>query len=134
LVCFMFLVLEWYYWSGKNGLLVFLECAWCCVSALYVLPMARTDILAQTSASCLGENSRNSPWFCSSISLMRKVLVLSNKPSRSGESASPQWELVRNLMLSTWNVAQAMDFCFERRVISLKREGLAQARARKVLL
>ena len=134
LVCFMFLVLEWYYWSGENGLLVFLDVALCCASALYAWIVARTNMLAQESSSRLDENSRNSPWFCSSISLRQKAFVLSNKPSRSSKSASPKWELMGNLVFSAWNVAQARDFCFEQRVILLRREGLAQTRARRVLL
>ena len=61
LVCFMFLVLEWYYWSGENGLLAFLNVALCCVSTLHAWTMTRTNILAQASSSRLGDNSRNSP-------------------------------------------------------------------------
>jgi len=44
--------------------------------AACVKQWGRTDILAQASSSRLGKNSRSSPWFCSSISLRRRVLIL----------------------------------------------------------
>ena len=44
----------------------------------------------QASSSRLGESTRSSPWFCSSISLSQRVLVLSDALSRSGESGSPK--------------------------------------------
>jgi len=45
---------------------------------------ARADILAQVSSSRPGENNRSSPWFCSSILLRQRVLVLRDASARSG--------------------------------------------------
>ena len=71
-----------------------LDVALCCISALHAWAVARTDILPHASSSRLGENSRSSPWFCSSISLRRPTLVMSNASSRSGEDGSPKRALV----------------------------------------
>jgi len=94
---------------------------------MHVIVM-RTVILAQASSSRLGESSRSSSWFCSSVSLTRKDLVLSDASSRSGENGSPKRALEENLLFFAWVLVQARDFWFGRRVISLRREGLAQAR------
>ncbi|QCE13993.1 hypothetical protein DEO72_LG11g991 [Vigna unguiculata] len=66
--------------------------------------------------------------FCSSSSPRRRALVLSDTLSRSGESDSPNRVLEENLVSSTRVLVQARDFDFGRRVISLKRGSLAQAR------
>ncbi|QCD92966.1 hypothetical protein DEO72_LG5g1035 [Vigna unguiculata] len=52
--------------------------------------VVRAGILAQASLSRPGEISRNSPWFCSSISLRRPIRVLSDALSRSSENGSPK--------------------------------------------
>jgi len=70
-----------------------MDCTWLFLGAECVKQWERTDILAQASSSRLGENSRSLPWFCSSVSLKRKVLVLSDVLSRSGENGSPKWAL-----------------------------------------
>ena len=56
----------------------------------------RTDILAQASSSRLGENSRNLPSFLLERSPKRGVVFLSDKLSRSGETASPKRELAKS--------------------------------------
>ncbi|QCE14895.1 hypothetical protein DEO72_LG11g1901 [Vigna unguiculata] len=71
------------------------------------LSMVRTVILAQVSPSCLGESSKSSPWFCSSISLKRRVLALSDALSRSGENGSPKQVLEENPMFSACVLVQA---------------------------
>ena len=58
--------------------------SWCCMRGT----VARANILAQASSSHLGENSRSSPWFCSSFSVKRPTLVLSDASSRSCENGS----------------------------------------------
>jgi len=80
----------------ENVWFEFLGVTLACVSALHAWTVVITDILAQVSSSCLGKSSRSLPWFCSSISLRRRALVLGEKSSRSGESASPKQELVGN--------------------------------------
>ncbi|QCD89104.1 hypothetical protein DEO72_LG4g42 [Vigna unguiculata] len=52
--------------------------------------MVRACILARASSSRLGENSKSSPWFCSSILLRRPILVLSDALFRSSENGSPK--------------------------------------------
>jgi len=76
----------------ENVWVAFLSVALACVIALYAWTVARTDSLAQMSSSHLGESSRSSPWFCSSISLRWRALILSDKSSSSSERTSPNGE------------------------------------------
>ena len=115
-----------YEWTVCMCLVVF--------GAVCVKQWGRTDILAQASSSRLGENCRSSPRFYSTISLRRRVLVPSDASSCSGENGSPKRTLEKNLVFSAWVLVQARDFWFKRRVVSLRREGLAKARARRVPL
>ena len=73
---------------------------WCLISLVWLLhvwTVERTVILSQASSSHLGESSRSSPRFCSSISLKRRILVLSDASPRSGESDSP-----KGVLEETW--------------------------------
>jgi len=63
--------------------------------------VASTVILAQASSSHLGENSWDSPRFCSSSLPKRRALILSDMLSRSSESDSPKRVLEENLVSST---------------------------------
>ena len=56
--------------------------------------VTRFDVLAQASLSCLGETCRNRPRFALKLSLRRRVLVLSEELSCSGERGSPKRERV----------------------------------------
>jgi len=104
-----------------------------CFSVACALTVARTVILAQASSSRLGESIRSSPWFCSSISLRRRVLVLRDASSRSGENGSPKRAL-EETSGALYLCPRSGDFWSGQRVISLRREGLAQARAHRVPL
>jgi len=50
------------------------------------------EILAQASKSCLSESTKNLRWFWFTLSLRRRVHVLSEKPSRSGDEVSTKRE------------------------------------------
>ena len=125
--CYFTIVwLVWYY-----------ECMECLVMwlGLYVWLMrvrtaARTDNLAQASLSRLGRHSRNWPRLLLELSLKRRAFVLSDKASLSGERVSPKRELVVSCCGSLCCRAGERPH-FERRAVSLRRGGLAQARTRK---
>ena len=85
-----------------------LGCFWCCMH----------ETVGENWYSSLGENSRSSLWFCSSVSLKRRVLVLSDASSRSGKNDSPKRALEENLLFSAWVLVQVRDFKFGRRVFS----------------
>jgi len=61
---------------------------------MHARTMARSDVFAQASLSRLGENSKTLPWLLLELSLRRRVLVLSEISSRSGERSSSKQELV----------------------------------------
>ncbi|QCD92965.1 hypothetical protein DEO72_LG5g1034 [Vigna unguiculata] len=90
--------------------------------------VVRVGILAQASSSRLGQISRNSPWFCSSISLKRPILVLSDALSHSGENGSPKRVLkeTRCALCSRPRPGEGLWFWAS--------GGLTQARARRALL
>jgi len=90
--------------------------------------VVRAGILAQASSSRLGEISRKSPWFCSSISLRRPILVLSDALSRSSKNGSPKrvLEETRCALCLRPRPGEGLWFWAS--------GGLVQARARRVLL
>jgi len=101
--------------SGDSMLLMIAwKCFGCCCEWVYgwtcVEQWGRTDILAQASSSRLGENS--SLLECSP---RRGAVFLSDELSRSGETASPKWELAKS--------------CRDTVAVSPKRESTAWARA-----
>jgi len=122
--------------DGINWLVCVLVCCFWVVSLLHARNsgVASTVILVQASSSRLGENSWDSPRFCSSSSPRRRALVLSDTLSRSSESDSPKRVLEENLVSSARVLVQTRDFEFGRRVISLRRGSLAQATAHRVSL
>ncbi|QCE14765.1 hypothetical protein DEO72_LG11g1771 [Vigna unguiculata] len=57
--------------------------------------VVRTDILAQASSSCLGENSGNSSRFLLERSPRRRAVFFSDELSHPGETASPKREFAK---------------------------------------
>jgi len=122
-------------WNGLNVPRLVFEClVWLCLADFWFCmheTTTRADILAQASLFRLGENSRNSPWFCLSFSPRRPSMVLSDahlaqaRTARLGESSR------RPLVLSLGTLVQVRGFNFGWRVTSPRRGSLAQARARR---
>jgi len=69
---------------------------WICSDVACVEQWGRTDILAQASSSRLGENTRGSPRVLPRALAQARGCVLSDRPARSGETASPKREFVKS--------------------------------------